>query len=116
MPTPAVPTPGSSHPAAPQSAAPVPRPWWTAFGDAELDRLQAQADVDKQVAFFESKFKVADLKDPKKLGDLVKRFTSLWEINNQTSTAQSATSVLYGQSAAYGISTDLMLTMQRMKF
>lgn len=109
-----------------QRKAPNISSWYSVLADKALMKVVytafnipdsfAQADVDKQVAFFESKFKVADLKDPKKLGDLVKRFTSLWEINNQTSTAQSATSVLYGQSAAYGISTDLMLTMQRMKF
>lgn len=110
-----------------QRKAPNISTWYSVLADKALMKVMytafnipdsfAQADVDKQVAFFESKFKVADLKDPKKLGDLMKRFTSLWELNNGTSTPQaSATSVLYGQSSAFNVSTDLMLAMQRMKF
>ena len=40
----------------------------------------ASADIDKQVALFESKIDIADLKDPEKLSKFMQRFTSLWEI------------------------------------
>lgn len=110
-----------------QRKAPNISTWYSVLADKALMKVVytamnipdsfAKADVDKQVNFFESKFKVADLKDPKKLGDFIKRFTSLWELNNGTSTPQaSATSVLYGQSSAFNVSTDLMLAMQKMKF
>ena len=45
-----------------------------------------------------------------------KRITALWETNNPTSTAQTSVSVLFGQPAEYGISTDLLFAMQKLKF
>ena len=77
----------------------------------------ASADVDKQVALFESKIDIADFKDPEKLSKFMQRFTSLWEISNPTSSAaEPRSSVLFGQPAEFGISTDLMMAMQKMKF
>ena len=76
----------------------------------------ASADVDKQVALFESRIDIADFKDPEKLSKFMQRFTSLWEISNPTSSAQTSVSVLFGQPAEFGISTDLMMAMQKMKF
>jgi Protein of unknown function (DUF1217) len=75
----------------------------------------AAADIDKQVALFESKIDIADFKDPEKLSKFMLRFTSLWELSNPTATAQTPTSVLFGQPAEFGISTDLMMAMQKMK-
>jgi hypothetical protein len=76
----------------------------------------ASADIDKQVALFESRIDIADLKDPEKLSKFMQRFTSLWEISNPTSSAQTSVSVLFGQPAELGISTDLMMAMQKMRF
>jgi hypothetical protein len=76
----------------------------------------ASADVDKQVAFFASKIDIADFKDPEKLSKFMLRFTSLWETSNPTSSTQTSVSVLFGQPAEFGISTDLMMAMQKMKF
>jgi len=75
----------------------------------------ATADVDKQVKFFESKLDIKDFADPDKLGKLMTRFTSLWEVDNPSSTQQSPTAVLFGKSAEFGISTDLLLTMAKLK-
>lgn len=75
----------------------------------------ATADVDKQVKYFESKLNIDDFADPDKLGKLMTRFTSLWEVNNPSSSQQSPTAALFGQSAAFGISTDLLLTMAKLK-
>lgn len=75
----------------------------------------ATADVDKQVQLFESKLDIEDFSDPEALGKLMTRFTSLWEINNPTATPQSLATVLFTQPVEFGISTDLLFTMQRMK-
>lgn len=76
----------------------------------------AQADVDRQVKFFEQKLKVSDLANPKKLGEFLKRFTSLWEIENPTSTAVQSAGILFGMPASYGVSTDILFAMQKLRF
>ena len=76
----------------------------------------ATANVDKQVKLFESKLDIKDLSDPEALGKLMTRFTSLWEVSNATSSAQTSVSVLFAQPAAFGVSTDLMMAMQKLKF
>lgn len=75
----------------------------------------ASADIDKQVKLFEEKFDIEDFQDPEKLGDFLKRFTSLWELSNPTSTPQTQISVLFSQPTEIGISTNLLLAMQTMK-
>ena len=75
----------------------------------------AQADIDKQVAFFSSKLDLEDLKDPKKLAKFMERFTSLWEVKNPTSTAQSSVAALISRPAEFGVSTNLLLAMQSMR-
>lgn len=74
----------------------------------------AQADIDQQVAMMERRFDIEDFKDPEKLDEFLKQFTSLWEINNPSS-QQSSPAALFGQPAEFGISTDLLLTMAQMK-
>ncbi len=76
----------------------------------------ASADIDRQVKFFEQKLKVSDFSNPKKLGDFLKRFTSLWELNNPTSTQLQSTGILFGRPATYGVSTDLIFAMQKLRF
>ena len=43
------------------------------------------------------------------------RFTTMWEIENPASPAQSSLSVLFSQPPEYGVSTNLMLAIQKMK-
>lgn len=76
----------------------------------------ASADIDKQVQLFGQKLNITDFSDPKKLDKFITRFTSLWEINNPTSAPQTAASVLFAQPVTVGISTDLMMAMQKLKF
>jgi hypothetical protein len=76
----------------------------------------ATADIDKQVKLFESKLDIEDFSDPEALSKLMTRFTSLWETTNPTATAQSLATVLFAQPAALGVSTDLMMAMQKLKF
>ena len=76
----------------------------------------ATANVDKQVQLFESKLDIKDFSDPEALSKLMTRFTSLWEVSNPTATKQSLATVLFAQPAEFGVSTDLMMAMQKLKF
>jgi Protein of unknown function (DUF1217) len=76
----------------------------------------ASADIDKQAQLFEQKLDIADFTDPAKLSKFLTRFTSLWEVNHPTSTAQTMVSVLFAQPTTAGISTDLMMAMQKLRF
>lgn len=76
----------------------------------------ASADIDRQAKFFEEKLKIENFSDPKKLGEFLKRFTSLWEINNPTSPALQSAGLLFGAPVSYGVSTDLMFAMQKLRF
>jgi len=75
----------------------------------------ASADIEKQVAFFEQRFQIEDFQDPEKLGNFLKRFTALWDTTNTTSSEAASISTLFSDTASYGISTNLMLTIQSMK-
>jgi hypothetical protein len=78
--------------------------------------LAASADIDRQAALIESRIDIADFQDPGKLGEFLKRFTALWEIENPSSHQQISLAPLFGQPVEFGISTDVLLTIQRMKF
>jgi hypothetical protein len=109
-----------------QRKAPAINNWYDVLADTALSSVVrtalglpdsiATADIDKQAQMFEQKLDIADFKDPDKLNTFLTRFTSLWEINNPTSTVQSSISVLYSQPTTVGISTDLMMAMQKLKF
>lgn len=76
----------------------------------------ATADIDKQAQLFEQKLDLTDFTAPAKLTKFLTRFTSMYEINNPTSTAVSSISVLFAKPVTSGISTDLMMAMQKLKF
>lgn len=98
--------------------------WYEILGDpalAEVVRVAlglpdsfAQADIDKQVKFFESRLDLADFSDPEGLSRFMARFTSLWEFSNPSSQAASPILQLFNQPE-FGISGDLLLTMARLK-
>jgi len=74
----------------------------------------AQLDVDKQAALIESRIDIADFKDPEKLQELLTRFTTMWELNNPTSSPQAVLTTLF-QPAQFGISADVMMTIAQMR-
>ena len=76
----------------------------------------ASADIDRQAALFESRLDIADFTDPVKLSKFLSRFTSLYEIQNPTSSAATSVSVLFAQPTTVGISTDLMIAMQNLRY
>jgi hypothetical protein len=76
----------------------------------------AMLDIDKQASMIEDKLDVEDFQDPAKLGDFLKRFTSLYDIDNPSATQQSAPlSILFSQPTTQGVSTDLLLSIQQLK-
>jgi hypothetical protein len=75
----------------------------------------ASVDLDAQVRLFEKKLDIKDFSDPDKLSTFLKRFTSLWDIGNPTQSSQSPTSVLFPRPAEYGISTNLLFSIQSLR-
>jgi len=76
----------------------------------------ATANIDKQAQLFEQKLNISDFTDPVKLGKFLTRFASMYEINNPTSSAVTSVGVLFAQPITVGISTDLMMAMQKLRF
>ena len=75
----------------------------------------ASADIDQQVKFFESKLDIEDFTDAARLEKFLTRFTTMWELENPTTPPQSQLSVLFSQPVEYGVSTNLLLSIQQMK-
>ncbi len=70
----------------------------TAFG---LPVQFSQLDIDRQVAILDSKLKVVDFGDPKKLDRFISRFATLYDVANpQANAASSPVSLLLGGGAS----------------
>lgn len=80
-----------------------------------LPETTALLDLDKQVELIESRLDIADLKDPEKLDEFLRRFTNLWEIANPSATQLQSAGLLFGGSQEFGISPEIMLTIQQLK-
>lgn len=76
----------------------------------------ATADIDKQAALFERRLDIADFTDPARLEKFLTRFTSLYEIDHPTSSVQTSVGVLFAQPTTAGISTNLMMAMQKLRY
>ncbi len=75
----------------------------------------AALDIDKQAEIIKERIDIEDLSDPEALAELVQRFTTMWDVQNPNTTATNNVSILFSEPAEYGISTNLLLTMQQMK-
>jgi hypothetical protein len=84
----------------------------TALG---LPQSLAAADIDRQAALIESRIDIEEFKDPDKVGEFLQRFTALWEIGNPTVSPQVSVGLLFGSPVEAGISTDMLLTLQRIR-
>ena len=71
-------------------------------------------DIEKQADMISQKLDIADLKDPEKVKKLINRFTSLYELNNSTSSTSSGVATLFGQQGI-GISGDVLSAIQSLK-
>jgi hypothetical protein len=109
-----------------QRKAPGLTDWYQVLADKALSQVAriafgmpdsfASADIDKQVKLFEQKFDIADFADAGKLDKFMTRFTTMYEIQNPSSTATTSVGVLFSQPTTIGVSTDLMMAMQQMKY
>ncbi len=71
-----------------------------------LPATASNADIDAQAKTISNKFNLADLKDPKKLKDLIQRFSILYDLHPPTSTAPyTPASVLSGTKNTYDITS-----------
>ncbi len=75
----------------------------------------ATADIDKQAAMIEKRINLEDFQDPELLDKFLSRFTTMWELENPTSTESTSIAALFSQPVEYGISSDVMLTLQGLK-
>ena len=71
-------------------------------------------DIDKQIAVMEKRINVADFKDPGKLNQFLKRFATLWDVDNASLVQNPAVS-LFTQSAGAGISDALMASLSKLR-
>ncbi|MCA1369420.1 DUF1217 domain-containing protein [Bradyrhizobium sp. BRP14] len=73
----------------------------------------AAADVDRQAEAYETAIDLKDFQDPQKLAAFLDRFTALWEIENSSDSYDPL--AVFGSSSGYGISPDLLLTINNLK-
>lgn len=74
----------------------------------------ATADIDIQADMILERLNLEDLNDPEEMSKFMERFTAMWEINNPTGGYSSAAQ-LVGSSAGYGLSADLMMSLNSLK-
>jgi hypothetical protein len=74
----------------------------------------AASDIDKQADLLKSRIDIEDFKDPDKLGKFLDRFTALWELQNP-SEGFADSSLLLGSSSGFGITPELMLSINNLK-
>lgn len=79
-----------------------------------LPEATGALDIDKQAALISARLDIEDFKDPEKLRRLLTRFTSLWEAQKQPAALTDA-SALFGGPAAFGISGDLLASIQNLR-
>lgn len=83
----------------------------TALG---LPTEMSLADINVQARMITARVDIADFADPEKLKSFLDRFTSMYELQNP-SQAATTPAVLIGQSAAVGISSNILAALQNLK-
>ena len=73
-------------------------------------------DIDRQAKVISDRLNVKDFSDPKKLQSFLTRFTSLWELQNPSSSAATAPSILIGnQQTSLGLSSSVLTALQNLR-
>jgi len=78
----------------------------------QIPEASAFLDIDRQVEKLDERIDITDFSDPEKLSEFIDRFVAIWDANNA---APSPSVNLFNQGPAYGVSTDLLLTIQLLK-
>lgn len=73
----------------------------------------AATDIDRQAAAIEEAIDFEDFKVPEKLGKFLERFTALWELDNAVDPYDPL--AVFGSQSGFGISSDLLLSINRLK-
>jgi len=81
-------------------------------GALQIPEETAFLDIDKQVEMLDERLDIEDFKDPEKLASFIERYVA---IRDAAQPVSSFTSNLFIQGPAYGVSTDLLLTIQSLK-
>lgn len=86
----------------------------TALG---IPAASSAMDIDKQAEMIGKRIDVADFKDPKKLEKFITRFTTMWELSNDTTSTSSAAAgtILAAQPVEVGIGADILASLQNLK-
>ena len=71
--------------------------------------------IERQAETIAARLDIEDLKDPGKLQKFLRRFASLWELDNPTSRTASSAPALFTQSLSAGVGSDLLATLQNLK-
>lgn len=74
----------------------------------------AGTDIDKQADLISSRLDIEDFKDPEKLNTFMQRFAALWELDNPSYGSYDS-SLLLGSSTGFGITPELMLSINNLK-
>lgn len=73
----------------------------------------AATDVDRQAEVYEEAIDFKDFQSPSKLTEFLDRFAALWETKNSTDGYDPL--AVFGSSSGYGISSDLLLSINSLK-
>ncbi len=74
----------------------------------------ASADIDRQAALIKDRIDFADFKDPAKLEKFLTRFTAMYEMENGAPSTPNV-ALLLQPSTRFGLSTDLLMTLQKLR-
>jgi hypothetical protein len=75
----------------------------------------ASADIDRQAALISDRIDIADFKDPEKLSKFLSRFTAMYEMKNGNAFGAPSPAQLLQPSTGFGLSTDLLMTLQKLR-
>ena len=78
----------------------------------QIPDATAFLDIDKQVEMLEEQIDVSIFSDPEELAKFIDRFVNIWDATNG---APDPALELFNQGTAYGVSTNMLLTIQTLR-
>ncbi|MEP1206305.1 MAG: DUF1217 domain-containing protein [Rhizobiaceae bacterium] len=78
----------------------------------QIPEATAFLDIDKQVEMLDEQIDVSIFSDPEELSEFIDRFVNIWDATNG---APNPSLDLFNQGTAYGISTNMLLTIQSLR-
>jgi hypothetical protein len=81
-----------------------------------LPASMSQLDIDRQAALLNRRLDLKDLKDPVKVQTFLRRFSSMWDVNNASAaTATSPAALLIGKPTESSVNVNLLTSLQKLK-